>query len=82
MNDVFKTSDIVLASTLKVLGYELVDIELNGSKGTFVFNNIPSNCIELQQTLTDFDLAKILVEPVVFNNTLKQLTTSVRRKST
>lgn len=69
----YKTSDIVLASTLKIKGSKLVDIEISGTKGTFVFEDVD------KQILLDFDLGNILVEPVTFNNTIKQLTTSVRR---
>ena len=75
MNEVtYKTSDIVLAASLKVNGYELESIELVGNKGIFVFNDVSS------EFLLDFDLGKIRVEPVIFNNMIKQLTTSVRRK--
>ncbi len=72
----YKTPDIVLASSLKVCGYDLDSIELFGNKGTFVFKNVS------KQFLLDFDLGKIQVEPVIFNNTIKQLTTSVRRMLT
>lgn len=70
---IYKTSDIVLAASLKVSGYPLDDIELSGTKGIFVFNQVDKDF------LLDFDLGKIQVEPVIFNNTIKQLTTSVRR---
>ena len=74
--ETYKTSDIVLASTLKVHGYALDDIELKGTKGIFIF-------LDVHQTfLNEFDLGKVQVEPVIFNNTIKQLTTSVRRMLT
>jgi len=70
----YKTSDIVLASCLKINGFELDTIEIDSSgRGTFVFINTTPEFIQ------QFDLGKLLVEPVAFNNTLKQLTTSVRR---
>lgn len=69
----FKTTDIVLAACLKLNNHNMRSIERNGNKGTFVFENIPKQFIE------DFDLGKVCVEPVAFNNTIKQLTTSVRR---
>ena len=72
--DVYRTSDIVLAACLRVMGHDMSDIEVIGSKGTFVFSKIPDSI------LVEYDLGKLLVEPVVFNNTVKQLTTSVRRK--
>lgn len=70
----YKTSDIVLASCLKLNGHELetIHVDANG-KGTFVFGNVKEEFLE------NFDLGKVLVEPVLFNNTIKQLTTSVRR---
>jgi hypothetical protein len=73
MTDKYKTTDIVLAASLKVSGFDLTQIELQGTKGIFVFEGVE------QKFLMDFDLGKISVEPVVFNNTIKQLTTSVRR---
>lgn len=69
----FKTTDINLASVLKLKGYTLTDIERNGNKGTFVFLGVKDDDVK------EFDLGKTLVEPVTFNNTIKQLTTSVRR---
>lgn len=51
----------------------MTEIERNGNKGTFVFANVPSDII------SEFDLGKSMVEPVTFNNAIKQLTTSVRR---
>lgn len=71
--DVYKTTDIVLAAALKVSNFSLLKIELQGTKGVFVFEDVED------QYLTDFDLGKQTVEPVEFNNTIKQLTTSVRR---
>lgn len=70
----YKTTDIILAACLKVQGYDLIDIELNGNKGTFCFSPIGEDILE------EYDLGRSRVEPVAFNNTIKQLTTSVRRK--
>ena len=69
----YKTTDIILTAALKQHGYEMTNIEINGSKGTFCFEEVD------QEFLNDFDLGKCRVEPVSFNNTIKQLTTSVRR---
>ena len=69
----FKTTDIILAAVLKLRGMEMTEIERNGNKGTFIFANVPDDVI------SQFDLGKITVEPVTFNNAIKQLTTSVRR---
>ncbi len=69
----YKTTDIILAATLKMNGYVLSGIERVGNKGLFVFEDVE------ETILVDFDLGKICVEPVEFNNTIKHLTTSVRR---
>lgn len=72
MND-YKTADIVLAAFLKISGCEMSGIEKQGQKGTFVFIDVDQDLIRA------YDLGQARVEPVVFNNTIKQLTTSVKR---
>lgn len=69
----YNTTDIVLAAALKLKGFNMLRIDVEGSKGTFVFEDVDKNVLQ------DFDLGKITVEPVAFNNTIRQLTTSVRR---
>lgn len=69
----FKTTDIILAACLRLEGIDLVRIELNGNKGTFCFAKVGDDFV------VDYDLGKCRVEPVAFNNMIKQLTTSVRR---
>ncbi len=69
----FRTTDIILAAVLRLGDVELIDIEISGNKGTFVFTNVSDDFI------SQYDLGKCQVEPVAFNNTIKQLTTSVRR---
>lgn len=71
--DNFKTTDIILAAILKLKGYDMIDIIRVGNKGTFVFDSVNDEDVK------EFDLGKSLVEPVTFNNAIKQLTTSVRR---
>lgn len=71
--DSFNTTDIVLAASLKVLGYKLTDIEKTNNKGTFFFEGVPTDVIN------NYDIGKILVEPVAFNNAIKALTTAARR---
>lgn len=73
MDEFYKTTDIILAACLRLNGYDMVVIEKDGNKGTFVFSTVKPEFI------TDYDLGKVLVEPVSFNNQIKQLTTSVRR---
>lgn len=67
------TSDIVLAAALKVKGFNLDSLEKHGARGIFHFKDIPD------EILNDFDLGKLLVDPVAFNNSVKALTTAVRR---
>ena len=69
----YKTTDIVLAAFLRLSGCQMMGIEKQGQKGTFVFENVPDDLI------ATFDLGNGQVEPVAFNNAIKQLTTSVRR---
>jgi hypothetical protein len=72
-HSIFKTSDIILAACLKVHQHTMVSIEISGTKGTFVFSDVD------EDLLNEYDLGNLRVEPVTFNNTIKQLTTSVRR---
>ena len=69
----FETSDIVLAATLKVKGYKMIEIVKNGNKGTFVFAAVDDNIIE------EYDLGEAQVEPKSLNYSIKELTTSARR---
>lgn len=73
MKKEYRTTDIVLAASLRVHGYKMNSIEVAGSRGTFVFDNVD------EEFLLQYDLSKCSVEPVAFNNAIKQLTTSVRR---
>ena len=69
----YRTPDIVLAAYLKLSGCIMQRIEKQGQKGTFVFENVSDVVVRT------FDLGQAKVEPVSFNNMIKQLTTSVRR---
>lgn len=73
---IYKTTDIVLAAFLKINGNQIGDIEKQGLKGTFVFNDVDDSLIRA------YDLGQALVEPVALSSTIKQLTTSVRRLDT
>ena len=74
MYDIYKTTDIILAACLKINGYILDSIKKGDSnKGIFVFKNVS------KEFVAEYDLGKTLVEPVTFNNAIKQLTTSTRR---
>ena len=69
----YETSDIILAAVLRLKGYTLDGIKCVGNKGTFTFVGVDP------QFITEYDLGQTLVEPITFNNAIKQLTTSVRR---
>jgi hypothetical protein len=69
----YKTCDIVLAASLIVHNFKLSRIDISGNRGTFVFEHIDDTF------LTDYEIGNILVEPTLFNNQIKRLTTSVRR---
>jgi len=68
-----ETQDIVLAATLKVLGYRLDTIQKVGNKGIFFFNDVDESVVN------DYDLGNLKVEPVSFNSAIKALTTASRR---
>lgn len=67
------TTDIVLAAFLKLSGAYLLRIDKRGQRGTFVFDDVDESLLNM------YDLGNARVEPVAFNNSVKQLTTSVRR---
>lgn len=71
----YHTTDIILASVLKVNNVKFLGINVTGKRGTFLFEDAPADL------LSAFDLSQCRVEPVQFNNTIKQLTTAVRRLS-
>lgn len=74
MKTTYSTQDIVLAASLKVLGYKMDHIEKVGNKGTFFFLAVD------EQVLIDFDLGNLRVEPISFNMAIKALTTATRRQ--
>ena len=71
----YKTTDIILAAALRIEGFSMASIEVTGNKGTFVFDEVN------EEFINQYELGQIRVEPVTFNNMIKQLTTSVRRMS-
>jgi len=73
MKKTIETQDIVLAAALKVKGYKLDHIEKVGNKGIFFFDDVDDEVVK------DYDLGKLLVEPVAFNSAIKALTTASRR---
>lgn len=69
----YRTTDIVLAAYLRLNGFTMLGIDKVGQRGTFVFEQVDEDVVRT------YDLGKALVEPVLFNNMIKMLTTSVRR---
>ncbi len=67
------TQDIVLAASLRVLGYKVTKIEKDGNKGIFYFDNVSEDHIN------QYDLQQLLVEPMAFNSAIKSLTTATKR---
>lgn len=72
-NKTIETQDIVLAATLKVMGFRLETIQKIGNKGIFFFSEVDENVVN------DYDLGNLKVEPVSFNSAIKALTTASRR---
>lgn len=70
----FKTSDIVLAATLRVKGFPLSSVEVVGTRGVFVFTGVDGT------TLDRFNMGEMVVEPNVYHQAVKQLTALARRK--
>lgn len=70
-----ETTDIVLAATLKVMGFQLDKIERDGSKGLFCFSRVDKDFLK------QYDIGQGRVEPVSFNNAIKALTTAARRST-
>ena len=69
-----ETQDIILAATLKTLGYKLEGIEKIGNRGIFFFKDVPDSVV------SEYYLGSVLVEPQAFNAATKALTTAARRK--
>lgn len=67
------TQDIVLAASLRVLGYHVDKIEKDGNKGIFHFLNVK------EEHVKQYDLQQLLIEPVAFNAAIKSLTTATKR---
>ena len=72
MTKEYRTTDIVLAAYLRLNQCPILMIEKQGQKGTFVFENVSDELIKT------YHLGNATVEPIAFNNTIKQLSTSVR----
>jgi len=71
--ETIQTTDIVLAAFLRVRGYKLSKIIKIGTRGTFVFEQVPT------EVISEFDLGEALIEPKALNHEIKGLTTATRR---
>lgn len=72
----YETHDIVLAATLKISGCQLDKITVSDNgQGLFYFVNVPTKLLD------DFDMDKSSVEPKIFNQTVRNLITGVKRMS-
>ena len=72
----FTTSDLALAATLCVSGYQLIAIEPRPerpSHAAFVFDEVD------RQVLNDYDMDKLRVEPKAIANKMRHLTGAARK---
>ena len=73
MQILFKTTDICLAAVLRINGYKLGHIELEGKRGLFFFADVKQNLID------HYNLDQVLVEPKELNHQIRKLTTSIKQ---
>ena len=69
----FCTTDLPLASFLKINGYKLIELRQKGMKGEFVFKDIP------RQLLNDYNADGCSVEPKMFSSVMRQMVQSAKR---
>jgi len=72
----YKTTDIVLATCLKMQGYKIEKITVEGRRGTFIFVDID------QSALDEFNYDGVRVEPKEFHNCVRNLTGTINRMIT
>jgi hypothetical protein len=70
---IYRTTDIVLAATLKCRGNILEKIEVDGKRGIFHFSGVD------QDFLDSFNTGKILVEPCAYHSEVRSLTQALAR---
>ena len=68
-----KTTDIVLAAYLKIQGFNLDNISVVGKQGAFTFTDVDP------EVVNQYFLGNASVEPVTFNQMIRQLTTACKR---
>lgn len=77
-HEIYGTSDIVLAATLKMIGCKLDHISMtalpSGAKrGVFHFQEVD------EQDLISFDTGQFSVEPIAFNSEIRALNAAIKR---
>jgi hypothetical protein len=72
-NDIFQTSDTVLAATLLSLAYQAIDYTSLDGRTVIYFNNTP----KLQKDLNKYWTRKLLVEPTTFQLNYKRIKTVI-----
>lgn len=70
---IFKTSDLHLASFLRLNGYNLDNIVIFERRGEFHFHDVN------QELVDQYFLEQTTVEPIAFMNAVRSLSTAVRR---
>ena len=68
-----ETKDLTLAAFLRVKGYTLSHVEKVGKHGIFHYDDVPPALI------SNYDRGVCEVEPQLFHNAIKALTTLVNR---
>jgi hypothetical protein len=71
----FRTSDIVFAAFLRSSGLPLLKIEMEGPRGTFIFDEVPDALV------MEFDLGNARVEPNRFNGIIRELSAACVRSN-
>ena len=69
----YKTTDIVLAAVLKMQGYQIQSIEVEGRRGTFIFVDIDKSALD------EFNYDGVRVEPKEFHNCIRNFTATINR---
>jgi hypothetical protein len=70
---IYRTTDIVLAATLKCRGNVLEKIDIDGKRGIFHFSGVDT------EFLDSFNTGKVMVEPCAFHSEVRSLTQALSR---
>lgn len=77
MKNIFETSDLGLASTLKYKGYKFLSCEREeaGKRYNFIFEMDEAEKLKL---IEDYFLRRVQVEPIAFSKALKEMKTLLK----